>query len=115
MNEFDLYRAIEDLEILLGGPENEVSAGAIDWLDAWAHDALAEIARLRTALAAREWISVDNPPKNEGEYQVVEVTPRGAFVGSGEWRADEWWVPWFPSARMTVTHWMPLPAAPVTE
>lgn len=55
-----------------------------------------------------EWISVENRlPEERGNY-IVATTKGNVYVGT-------WATRWNGSMRNAVTHWMPLPEAPVKQ
>ena len=66
-------------------------------------------------VTVQEWIPASEPPKEPGEYNVVQKHWLDGHLESkrGKWNGVEWFVDGKES--LMVTHWMPLPQPPKGE
>lgn len=68
---------------------------------------------IRNGVTVQEWVSVNSPPKERGEYlcyfkyepESPDVICQNTYYGSGRWMSE--------SGR--VTHWKPMPQPPKGE
>jgi len=71
-----------------------------------------EVATLKAELLKREWISVDDPPKESGYYFGFEIFDGEKCTGTYEYYASgNMWEDSM-NNESDVTHWMPLPEPP---
>ena len=100
------------VELLTNSPQLDV----LDWTTGWEEAANYLIAN---GVTVQKWISVSEPPKAHGIYQVFgyDKDLEKTKVWYGQWSGYDWFIYdiYGDEKRFEVTHWMPLPQPPKGE